>query len=130
MTSMFSTAMAAPRTGDLEAQHLPGGRDDALALGRERQPGHEIPVLPLGRAEFGLQGIGVGPGPGERALEQVKEAEAVLRLEEHVAERRGEQGLLTLDIGPVPGFQRSGELVGGEGSGQLHLSSPGPCWPG
>jgi hypothetical protein len=49
----------------------------------------------------------------------------ILRLEEHVAERRGEQGLLALDIGPVPGFQRPGELVGGEGSGQLHVSSPG-----
>jgi hypothetical protein len=57
---------------DLEAQHLPGGRDDAPAAGSERQPGHEVPVLPLGRVEFGLHGTGVGPGPGERAFEQVK----------------------------------------------------------
>jgi hypothetical protein len=110
---------------DLEAQHLPRGRDDALALGRERQPGHEVPVLPLGGVEVGLQGIGVGPGPGERALEQVEEPEAVLCLEEYVAKRRGEQRLLALDAGPVPGFQCPGELVGGKGSGQLHVSSPG-----
>ena len=87
---------------DLEAQHLRGGRDDALALGGERQAGHEVPVLPLGSVEFGLQGIGVRPGPGERALEEVKEPEAVRCLEEHVAEGRGEQRPLVLDSGPVP----------------------------
>jgi len=90
--------LAAKDRGDFESVHLRGGRRDALAFCARCQSGEEESVLPFRGIERCLQLLGVRPWSGEGGFQRVKPLEPVMGSEEHITERRCEDGLLS----PIP----------------------------
>jgi hypothetical protein len=120
----------------------PGIWDQAAAFGAEGKPGQQVLVLTAGRGKVRLERVRVRPGAGQASLERIQPPEAVVRPEEHVAERGREQRDLGADADPLPRLQTARKLLRREGSCQLdgliephashgsarYAQQPG-CWP-